>query len=300
MNKTLIIGMIGTDTSHAVAFTELLNDFNHPYHVPGGRVAAAFPGGSPDFELSASRVGRFAEELSSRFGVALAGSPEEIAEACDAVLLESADGRVHLEQFRRIIECGKPVFIDKPLALSVREAEEIADLASRHGVPVMSCSALRYAAAFTHALAADDGPLTGADCFGPITFEPTQPGYFWYGIHAVEMLFAAMGGGCRQVSVISNPDHDLITALWEDGRIGTVRGNRLGNSRFGALLHDGSGVRYADITSHPKPFYASLLEQVMGLFQSGKSPVPMEITLEIIRFVEAANQSRQTGAPVKL
>jgi len=40
-------------------------------------------------------------------------------------MLESADGRVHPEQFRRIAPYGKPVFIDKPLAVSVRDAEEI-------------------------------------------------------------------------------------------------------------------------------------------------------------------------------
>lgn len=298
--KRLKIGLVGTDTSHAVAFTELLNDGRHPYHVPGGEVQFAYPGGSPDFELSASRVGRFAEELRSRFGVSLVESPEEVVEASDAILMTSGDGRVHPELFRRIASFGKPVFIDKPLALSLREAEDIAETASLHGIPVMSGSALRYADALTEAMTETDDVVTGVDGFAPVAFEPTQRGYFWYGIHGVEMLFAAMGEGCRQVAVLSNRDHDMIAAEWEDGRIGTVRGNRLGHYRYGALLHYGNGTRLADISSHPKPFYASLLERVMEMFHSGKSPLRMEKTLEIIRFLEAANRSRETGVPVKI
>src|SRR5436190_16796273 len=38
----LRIGMIGLDTSHAIAFTKLINDARDPSHVPGGKVIAAF------------------------------------------------------------------------------------------------------------------------------------------------------------------------------------------------------------------------------------------------------------------
>jgi len=48
------VGMIGLDTSHATAFTALLNDSSHKSHVPGARVVAAFKGGSPDIESSAT------------------------------------------------------------------------------------------------------------------------------------------------------------------------------------------------------------------------------------------------------
>ena len=59
----LRLGIIGTDTSHVTAFTEILNDESSPDHVPGGRVVAAYKGGSPDIESSATRVDKFADEL---------------------------------------------------------------------------------------------------------------------------------------------------------------------------------------------------------------------------------------------
>ena len=45
-------------------------------------------------------------------------SLDELANSCDAVMLESLDGRPHLKQFRAIAK-GKPVFIDKPAAGSL-------------------------------------------------------------------------------------------------------------------------------------------------------------------------------------
>lgn len=297
----LHIGIIGLDTSHAPVFTELINDKNHPYHVPGGEVTVAFPGGSKDFHLSYSRIERFTEQIRSQFDVKIVDSPEEVAENCDAMLLESVDGRVHLEQFRRIAACRKPVFIDKPLAVSYADAKEIADLARQYDVPLMSCSALRYAETLTEALMEDeDSAVIGMDCYGPMALQPTQPGLFWYGVHTVEMLYKTLGKGCKQVIAVSNEEHDFISGVWENGKIGTIRGNRKGNDQFGALLHRESRTQFIDVYKHPKPYYASLLEHIMQMFMTGTPDIDIEETLQIIRFMEAANESRESGQTVFL
>lgn len=297
----LKVGMIGLDTSHVVAFTQLLNDTAQDYYVPGGKVVVAFPGGSADFALSISRVDPFTKKLQHDYGVQIVSSPEAVAEKSDAILLESADGRVHPEQFRKIVPYQKPVFIDKPFSLSTEEAKQMIALADRYNTPVMSTSALRFAEGLQDAVYRI-GPenVIGSDCFGPMGMQDTQPGYFWYGIHAVEMLFTILGGGCVQVTATSNDDHDLIVGVWGDGRVGTVRGNRKGNERFGALIHSGKGTEYVDVYAHPKPYYASLLEKVIDFFQAGESEVALRETLEIIRFIEAANSSREYGKPIYL
>ncbi|CAM3616466.1 Gfo/Idh/MocA family protein [Marinicrinis lubricantis] len=299
--EPLKIGIIGLDTSHVTAFTAILNDSNHPYHVPGGRVVAAYPGGSADFELSRSRVAGYTETLSSTYGVDIMDDIEEVAASCDAILLESVDGRVHLEQFSKLAPYGKPVFIDKPLAVTSEHAISIAKLANQYEVPFMSCSALRYAEGLTSSIADESlGRVLGVDCYGPMEIQPTQPGLFWYGIHTAEMMYTVMGTGCREVIAVSNTDYDLITGIWHDCRIGTLRGNRKGNRQFGALLHREQGTAFADVYANPKPYYASMLERIMDMFHSGHSPVSMGETLEIIRFLEAANESRSTGSPVML
>ncbi|MDF2669509.1 MAG: oxidoreductase, partial [Paenibacillus sp.] len=238
MSAPLKIGIIGLDTSHVTAFTQLLNDPNHTFHVPGGKVVVAFPGGSEDFELSISRVQGFTDTLRDTYGLQIVDSVEAVAELADAILLESVDGRVHLEQFKAIAPFGKPVYIDKPLAVTSEDAQQIAALAKEHNIPVMSASALRYAEGFTEVLGdTENGAIIGVDTYGPMAIQPTQPGFYWYGIHSVEMLYAAFGPGCESVTVTTNDDHDIIVARWADGRIGTVRGNRKGNNKFGATLH---------------------------------------------------------------
>jgi predicted dehydrogenase len=291
MSKNLNIGIIGLDTSHVKAFTELLNDENHKYHVTGGKVIMAYPGGSADFELSYSRLAGFTKLLQDEFNVKIVNTIEELAEQCDAILLESVDGRVHLEQFKKVAPYRKPVFIDKPFAVKSKEAIEIMEIADQYEIPVMSCSALRYAEGLTQALLNENGEIIGADCFGPMPIEATQPGLYWYGIHTVDMLFSILGTGCVKVTTVTNDDHDLVIGEWADGRIGTIRGNRSGNYTFGSLIHRDKGTQFVDINVYDKPYYASLLENIMPMFQTGMKPIDLRETCEIIRFIEAANES---------
>lgn len=301
MTDGLKIGIIGLDTSHVTAFTQLLNDPGHKYHVPGGRVVVAYPGGSPDFELSISRVQGFTDQLRNEYGVQIVDSIEAVAEQSDAILLESVDGRVHLDQFSKIAPYGKPVFIDKPLAVSSEHARQIADLAAKHGAPVMSTSALRFAEGLTQVLAdGEKGAIIGVDAFGPMSIQPTQPGYFWYGIHTVEMVFATFGQNCVDVTATANEDHDVIVGRWADGRFATLRGNRKGNSSFGAVVHREKGSQFVDIYSNPKPYYASLLERIVPFFQGKGAAIDFAETIQVIRFIEAANESRGTGKTVAL
>ncbi|MEF3306969.1 Gfo/Idh/MocA family protein [Paenibacillus sp. GYB003] len=301
MSNALKIGIIGLDTSHVTAFTQLLNDSAHTYHVPGGKVVVAYPGGSPDFELSISRVQGFTDKLRDEYGVQIVDSVEQVAQQSDAILLESVDGRVHLEQFAKIAPYGKPVFIDKPLAVTSEHAKQIAELAAKHGVAVMSTSALRFAEGLTEVLASGEkGAIIGADAYGPMAIQPTQPGYFWYGIHSVEMVFAVLGKDCVDVTVTTNDDHDVIVGRWADGRIATVRGNRKGNNSFGAVVHREKGSQFVDVYSHPKPYYASLLERIVPMFKGEGAAIDFAETIAVIRFIEAANESRINGKTVAL
>nr|WP_072329220.1 MULTISPECIES: Gfo/Idh/MocA family oxidoreductase [unclassified Paenibacillus] len=290
--------MIGLDTSHAPAFAKLLNEPSHPYYVAGGTVVAAYPAGSPDFPLSINRVAGFTAELRDTYSAAILDSPEAVAEQADALLLISADGRVHEEHFRAVAPYGKPVFIDKPLTVDPHAALRIAEQAERYRIPVMSSSALRYAEALTEVLRSirtDGAEIAGADCFGPMYMEPTQPGFYWYGVHTADMLYRVMGPGCVSVAAVRSGDSDTITGIWADGRIGTIRGSRSPGQEFAAAVHTSAGTRFADTTSHPKPYYASMLEHVIRLFHTGESDVPLMETVEIIRFLDAANRSLSSG-----
>ena len=293
--STLRLGLVGLDTSHVEGFANLLHDPQAPEHVPGGRIVAAFPGGSPDFPLSADRVQGYTEKLRDQHGVTMLGSPREVAAAVDAVLHTTVDGRAHLEQFTQLAPLKKPVFLDKPFAVTSAEAQAIVALARAHGTPLFSSSSLRFAGALQMALAdTADGRIFGADFFGPLHLQPTQPGFFWYGIHTAEMLYAALGPGCVSVRVASTSDHDVATGLWCDGRIGVIRGNRTGSNAFGGVIHREKSSQWVDVAAGRRPD-VGLTIAIMDFFRGGAAPVALEETLELIRFLEAANESRAHG-----
>src|SRR3954469_15920734 len=214
----LKIGMVGLDTSHVVAFTGLLNEPSNLYHVAGGKVVAAFPGGSPDMDVSRSRFEGFTKTLREKYAVEMKDSPEAVAEAVDLLLITAVDGRVHREQFERTVKFKRPTFIDKPLAVSIEDAEAIVRAANSEKVPVMSCSSVRYSEDLVKALAGKREDVIGCDTFGPLSEAATQPGLFFYGIHAIDMLVAVMGHGCVEVADVRTESGDVLGLAWPGGR----------------------------------------------------------------------------------
>jgi len=292
----LRLGIIGTDTSHVTAFTQILNDESSPDHVPGGQVVAAYKGGSPDIESSATRVDKFADELRTKWRVRFYTTIPEMCRDVDAVLLESVDGRVHLAQARAVIAAHKPLFIDKPLASTLEDAREIARLASEAGVPWFSASSLRFGEIAETMKFAD---ATGVETWGPGPLEPHHRlDLSWYAIHPVELLYTLMGPGCEEVSRIFSPDADVIVGRWKDGRIGTVRALRP-YSDYGAVVFRPKQI--VESPSRPADSYRALLVEVMKFFETGQPPVPNRETLEIFAFMDAAQRSKDEGGkPMRL
>jgi Oxidoreductase family, NAD-binding Rossmann fold len=294
------VGIIGTDSSHSTTFTQILNDKRHPNHVPGARVVAAFKGGSPDVEASRTRIDRFAAELKDKWGIEFVASIQELSRKVDAVLLLSVDGRPHLNQARAVFAAKKRVFIDKPFTASYADAREIVRLSRDAGVSFFSSSSLRFVAD-VQALERSDkhGGIVGASTFGPENLEPHHPDLFWYGIHAVEMLYTLMGPGCDRVTRVKTETGDTVVGVWKDGRIGTMRGLIQGRQDYGAVVF---GVKAVLATPVPMTSgYRGLLAEIVKFFQTGVPPVEPEETLEILAFMEAADVSKERGgAPVAL
>ena len=299
--KAQRIGFIGLDTSHVEVFARLLMDPSHQHHVSGGMVVVAMPGGSPDFELSISRVAGFTATLREQYGVQMVDTPEAVAEACDILFIASVDGRVHREQFERTVAYGKPTYIDKPFATTVADAKAMVTLAEKHNVPLMSCSSLRYADNFQAALTDDTaGAIRGIDTAGPMKLEDTQPGYFWYGIHCFEMIVAALGTGCVRVQSTVLGDHDLVQAEWSDGRVATYHGLRNAHSKFMVALHCEKRAILANVSESGRTPYASLLDAIFRNLSQGCSDITSAEMLEVIGIIEAANHSRESGKRVEL
>ncbi|MBV5313127.1 MAG: Gfo/Idh/MocA family oxidoreductase [Prolixibacteraceae bacterium] len=284
------IGIIGLDTSHSVAFTKTLNSADAGAEFGGFKIAAAYPKGSNDIASSVERIPGYTAEV-QKMGVEIVNSIEELLPKVDFVLLETNDGRLHLEQALPVLKAGKRMFIDKPMTASLADAIAIFDAAKKYNVPVFSSSSLRYITGMDEVLSGKIGKVTGAEAYSPAKLEKTHPDLFWYGIHGVETLFTTMGTGCKSVTRVSNDDTDLVVGIWNDAGIGTFRGIRSGKADYGGTVYGENGIKILG----PYAGYNPLLIHIIQFFKTGVVPVKEEETLEILAFMEAADISKAQG-----
>ena len=281
------VGIIGLDTSHSTAFVKALNNATPDPVYDGYRVVAAYPQGSKDIESSVKRVPAYTEEV-KKLGVEIVGSIKELLTKVDVILLETNDGRLHLEQAMEVFKAGKRMFIDKPVAASLADTVAIYEASKKYKIPIFSASSLRYIKGLE---GMDKSKVLGADTYSPATLEKTHPDFFWYGIHGVEALYTVMGTGCKSVTRVSTPDTDIVVGIWADGRTGTFRGTRTGRHDYGGtvFMQDGNKIL------GPYAGYEPLLVDIIKYFKTGQVPVTPEETIEIFTFMEAADESKRQG-----
>lgn len=291
--KPLKAGIIGLDTSHAIAFSKTLNAKEPNPAVAGCRMVAAYPKGSPDIAGSVSRVPGYIEEI-KKLDVEIVDSIEELLKRVDVVFLETNDGRPHYEQLLPVLKAGKPCFIDKPIAASLTDAVAIFEAARKYKVPVFSSSSLRFGKNSLAVRGGSLGKVSHCETTSPASLEPTHPDLFWYGIHGVESLFTVMGTGCKSVTRGKTADGLIeVKGDWSGDRVGIFRE---GKGYTGTATGEKGS---APVGSYDG--YDPLVYEIIKFFRSGQPPVTEQETLEIYAFMEAADESkRQGGAKVTL
>ncbi len=287
------VGIVGCDTSHVVAFTTRLNHVgvDEDQWVDGCKVVAAWPGTS---EVSPERIDGFVEQLSG-WDVEIVDELEDMIPKIDCVLIESTDGSVHLRNATPFIEAGMTTYIDKPFASSFADAVKIVELAERHNVGLFSSSSLRYGMEVQEFKSREQetGKVLGANAYSPCSLHPRNPGMYNYGIHGLETLYALMGPGCESVCCVFDEGAEVSVGHWTDGRIGVMRGTREGAHAYGFQVWCENAVEAHFIDAGN--IYRELLKRIVTFFETGQSPVPIEETLEIIAFIEAAMISAQAS-----
>ena len=291
------VGVIGLDTSHVLAFTKAFQQAKpDDPDLSGFDVVAAYPFGSADIESSASRIPQYTQDMKA-LGVEIVESIDKLLSRVDCVLLETNDGRLHLEQALQVFRAGKPVFIDKPTGSNLAEVVAIYRAAAYYKTPMFSSSSLRYSDGAQAIRGGKVGHVLGCTTYSPCSLEPTHVDLFWYGIHGVESLYTCMGTGCQTVTHNSTEDFELAVGTWADGRIGTFRGIRAGAKGYGGIAFGEKGITEIG----PYGGYRPLVVQIAKFFRSSKPPIAPEETIELYAFMQAAATSKkQAGTPVAM
>ncbi|MFQ3593461.1 MAG: Gfo/Idh/MocA family oxidoreductase [Gemmataceae bacterium] len=291
------LGAVDFDTSHVVEFAKRLlhKEIAKEQWVEGATLVVACPGSS---EMSPERIPGY-KDVMTKLGIPLVDKPTDMIGKIDGVLIHSLEGGAHLERARPFLEAGLPCFIDKPFTCSVADARKIAALSQKYKAPVFTSSSLRFAPELVAFLEQRDktGKLLGAVSYGPAHLFPQKPGgpvrnpgLFHYGIHPAEVLYTLMGPGCLRVTCTHEKDVDVVTGQWKDGRVATLRGLRSGaQGEYGFLAFTEKTNRHVMLRT--TYIYRELLKQIVRFFQTKQSPVPLEESIELVGFLEAALRS---------
>ena len=256
------------------------------------------PGGAGDLRIEGGRVVKIydevreqAEAMQQVYGIdEVVDSPEALAEGVDAVIVADSGEFGKWKLGIPALKKGLPTFIDKPLAATAAEAQEIVDLAATHDAPLMSCSGFRWC---DGAVAARDA----LDSLGELRLFVGVAGqgqYHVYGIHPTEMAYGILGPGTVSVTNVGETDRDILILKRNDG-VQVVLNMFWREVMGGGQQYTIGGSNGWHQITDLGPVYLNMLGAFIEMCNTGVQPTSSEEMVEVIRVVEAGKQSLEQG-----
>ena len=286
-SREIKVGIVGLD-GHGPVF---VNEVNGPNpKIKGLRVVASIP--VPSVMISGEKLKKNMEDVKA-LGVEIVNDPEDLVAKVDGILILHDDGTKHCELVKLFAGKGKPIFVDKPLEASISKSRELVEVCKRTKCPVFTASSLRFSLEMQKTLDNDnDGRIISAMTYSPYIEKPTMPGWIYYGIHAVEPLFSLMGPGCKEVRCIHSEYGPAAIGMWEDGRMGIAKGICKGHHGYGFTVWREKATEATTVNT--KYIYPELLKNIKMFIETGIAPVSIDESLEVIAFMESANESMRS------
>lgn len=288
MNSSQKITVIGSDSSHIIAFAKLFqkkeNDWNW-------QISTVIKHDKSEMPISVNRKAKIEKQI-TELGIALFDEyNSEVLEQTDAFIIGNVDANYHKEILERIAPFQKPVFIDKPIAYSLEETDEIFKVAEENQIAIFSSSSLRFSESFVRALEkvkCSKGVIHHVKLNGPITFLPEIKGLYWYGIHIIEMIERLEAGVCTLTNYEDNVNRIILNYQGENIDY-TILGDKTGKSSFSGELTTGYATYYFDSADDSEPLYFFLIEKMITFFETGIAPVLKQHTKNVIKMIHETN-----------
>lgn len=259
------------DEWHAEKYPEWIES------ASGGAMKVTYAYGKKDSDTGLSNA-----QWCANKGIELLSSIEEVVEKSDYLIVLSPDyPEFHEELALLPLQSGKPTYVDKTFAPDRATALLLFDTAQKHGTPMYSSSALRFAAEYAAA------PRQGIE-----TICSVGPGRFDnYSIHQIEPIIALMGSDVQRVMYIGTPNSPALLIGFADGRQATI--NHFGGGcPFSLTLNYDSGD--SSILRPESDFFGLFIKQLITFFETGEATVDPAETIAIITIIEYGFKAAQT------
>ena len=222
----------------------------------------------------------------------------------DGIILSDLDSCIRFKELTKpYLEAGVPIFINRPFAMNLQDAQEMIDLAKKHDTPIMSGSSFEYPPEIGHIRSEVKAiePIRGFTAANSMSDYPS------HGIHGLFLVYACIGGGLKSVAY-QTPDwhtpNGLVTFEYEAREEG-------GKTFYGALQEISGtwgwirvfGERTFEQFINPSLyFWVTLLLEMQEMFETRKMPESYEAIYEKTQMFLAGFKSHVEcgGAPVAL
>lgn len=286
----LRIGIVGSDNSHAIAYSQLAN----VNRVTGDRCRViGIWGQEPERTREVAQKGQIDT---------IVETPQDLLDLVDVALVVDRHGDLHAQHALPFLERGIPVYVDKPFAISLEDCERMLAAARQSGALLTSFSSLRMAP-MTEVLAKEVkkmGEIRAAHFAGPCDFESQYGGAFFYATHVAEIALRLIGEEVETLRAIKSGKTVVVQVTWRNGTLATF--TYLGDAEyhFHATLFGTEGMVAHEITVGDSS-YAEALKAVLSMVESGERPLTDDQLLRPIAMVHAIQKSLEDeGKEVRL
>jgi Predicted dehydrogenases and related proteins len=288
------IGIIGSDNSHADAFSQLVNladEKTGEFLYPDCRVTAIFG-------LESERTEQVAKEGKIEF---IAERPEDLLDKVDAVMVVFRHGDLHAKYALPFIEAGIPAWIDKPFTINNEDAKRIIEASRKHNTLVTGGSTCKYAYdILTIRNAVENynriGKVKSAMIDFPAELVNEYGGLYFYGAHLVEMTLAAFGYNPWSVMASEKNGNVVATVKYDEYQIIM---NFIPDAReYYAIVFGENGTMFREIDINMA--YKLGFDKFAGMLRTKVMPCPLEHLYAPVELMNAVVESYKTGKEIKL
>jgi hypothetical protein len=251
------------DEWHAEKYPEWIEE------ASGGQCKVVYAYGKIDSPSGVSN-----SDWCAKKNIELLSSIEDVVEKSDFLIVLSPDNPEFHEELSQLpLRSGKPTYIDKTFAPDRNTALAMFELAHKHGTPMYSSSALRFA---TEYLETDRQGIETIASIGPGRFEN-------YSIHQIEPIVSLMRSAPRRLMSIGSENSPALLIEFADAKQAEIR-------HFGWECPFSMAVNYASgnakLIRVESDFFAVFIKSMLSFFETGKPAVDESETIDILTIIE--------------
>jgi len=192
------IAILGAESTHAKTFASQLAGKDGSKLFPDVELVGVYADKAlPDSDAGVQAI------LKNSACQYITDQYDKFVEQVDGVMITSRHGSRHLEYASPYLEKGIPVWIDKPICSSIKDAVELVRIAGKYDTPVCGGSSLVFSKEIKEAASfvkENRETIRGGHVTAPIHMDSEYDGFWFYAQHAIQMMLEVFGMEVRKVA----------------------------------------------------------------------------------------------------